>query len=294
MGRGVDQRVDDLELLDDRAGPAVVDQRQRIRVARAHVDEVDVQPVDLGDELRQHVQPGLALAPVVFAGPVLRQFAHGGQRHALRFVGHGFLLGPLGGGDAPAQVVEPGLRHVHPERAVAAPGAAGRGCGWPAEANANGLADRTAAEAAMKPRRVSDVGKVLVGGFSGFMGMSSSRCRVARWRACDAGSARDARRHETIRSECDQSDLARVPHAGRRRAFEQLVDAPQQRIEREPPIACVRARQGDRQAAGVVTIQIPDGEQVIVDLQAQAADLALRYPCLPGIVVRARVSRRED
>ena len=54
MGRGIGQRLDDLQLLDDRAGPAVRDdERQRILMLRADVDEMDVQPVDLGDELRQ-------------------------------------------------------------------------------------------------------------------------------------------------------------------------------------------------------------------------------------------------
>jgi len=51
--RGVGQRVDDLQLLDDRAGPSVTDDdRQRVLVLRANVDEVDVEPVDLGDEVR--------------------------------------------------------------------------------------------------------------------------------------------------------------------------------------------------------------------------------------------------
>ena len=62
----IGQRADDLELLDDRAGPAVRDDhRQCVFVLRAHVDEVDVEAVDLGDEIRHCVQPGLHLAPVV-------------------------------------------------------------------------------------------------------------------------------------------------------------------------------------------------------------------------------------
>ena len=49
MRGGVGQQIDDLQLLDDRAGPAVRDdQRQRVLVLRADVDEVDVQSVDLG------------------------------------------------------------------------------------------------------------------------------------------------------------------------------------------------------------------------------------------------------
>jgi hypothetical protein len=51
--RGVGERIDDLQLLDDRAGPAMVDdERQRVLVLGADMDEMDVEPVDLGDELR--------------------------------------------------------------------------------------------------------------------------------------------------------------------------------------------------------------------------------------------------
>jgi hypothetical protein len=53
MRRRIGQRIDDLQLLDHRAGPSVQDdERQRILVLGANVDEVDVQPVDLGDEVR--------------------------------------------------------------------------------------------------------------------------------------------------------------------------------------------------------------------------------------------------
>src|SRR3712207_135567 len=49
----VGERADGLEQLDDRAGPAVGhDQRQRILMPRPDVDEVDLDPVDLGRELR--------------------------------------------------------------------------------------------------------------------------------------------------------------------------------------------------------------------------------------------------
>ena len=54
MRRRIGQRIDDLHLLDDRAGPAVRDDhRQRIFMLRAHVNEMNVEPVDLGDEVRQ-------------------------------------------------------------------------------------------------------------------------------------------------------------------------------------------------------------------------------------------------
>jgi hypothetical protein len=49
----VGQRADGLQQLDDRAGPDVRhDQRQRVFVLGAHVDEVDLDLIDLGHELR--------------------------------------------------------------------------------------------------------------------------------------------------------------------------------------------------------------------------------------------------
>jgi hypothetical protein len=53
MRRGIGERIDDLQLFDGRAGPAVRDdERQRILVIGTHVDEVNVHAVDLGDEVR--------------------------------------------------------------------------------------------------------------------------------------------------------------------------------------------------------------------------------------------------
>ena len=73
--RGIGQRIDDLQLLDDRAGPSVRDdERQRILVLRADVNEVNVEPIDLGDEVRQGVELRLDLAPVVLCRPIAREF----------------------------------------------------------------------------------------------------------------------------------------------------------------------------------------------------------------------------
>src|SRR3712207_7896617 len=44
--------------------------RQRIRMTGLDVDEVDLDPVDLGHELRQRVQPRLQPPKVVLARPV--------------------------------------------------------------------------------------------------------------------------------------------------------------------------------------------------------------------------------
>ena len=76
MRRGIGEGIDNLQLLDDLAGPAVRDDEgQRIVMFRTHVDEVNVESIDFGDELRQCVQPGLALTPVVRNG----ETSHGGQ-----------------------------------------------------------------------------------------------------------------------------------------------------------------------------------------------------------------------
>jgi hypothetical protein len=83
----------------------VDDERQRILVRGADVDEVDVQSVDLGDELREGVQPGLTRAPVVVGHPVAGELLDHGQRHALGLICDGLFLGPVRGRDAPPKVI---------------------------------------------------------------------------------------------------------------------------------------------------------------------------------------------
>ncbi|MNL26641.1 hypothetical protein D3C87_1481760 [compost metagenome] len=100
------------------------DDRQRVAVLRAHVDEMNVETVDLGDELRRRVEPGLDPAPIVVRLPVLRELAHCRKLHALRGVGDCLALGPLRRPDAPSQIDEAGLRHMHAQRAD------GRAAGW--------------------------------------------------------------------------------------------------------------------------------------------------------------------
>ena len=53
MCRGIGERIDDLELFDDRAWPPVRDyQWQRVLVPGPDVNEMDVEPINLGYELR--------------------------------------------------------------------------------------------------------------------------------------------------------------------------------------------------------------------------------------------------
>ena len=70
------------------------------------MDEVDVHAVDLGDELRQRVQPRLDPPEVVLVQPVARERLQRRELHALRPVGDQLLARPARRGDASAQVVE--------------------------------------------------------------------------------------------------------------------------------------------------------------------------------------------
>src|ERR1700680_3551314 len=117
MCRWIGQWIDNLELLDDRAGPSVGDnERQRIFMLRTNVNEVNVQPIDLGDELRQRVQSRLHLAPVVFRPPITREGLHGRELYALRCIRDSFPLKPLCCVDTPAQFGEFRFRKIHMKR----------------------------------------------------------------------------------------------------------------------------------------------------------------------------------
>ena len=118
MCRGIGQRIDDLHLLDDRAGPSVRDdERQRVVVLRTHVNEMNVQPIDLGDELRHGVQPRFARAPVIRRRPIARERLNRRELDALRCIGDRFPFGPPGRVDAPPQFGEFRFRNVHVKRA---------------------------------------------------------------------------------------------------------------------------------------------------------------------------------
>src|ERR1700736_6109101 len=98
MGRGIRERIDDLQLLDDRTGPTVRnDERQCIFMFRTNVNEMNIQPIDLGDELRHGVQSCLALAPVVFRAPIARERLSRRELYALGCICYRFPLWPSGG-----------------------------------------------------------------------------------------------------------------------------------------------------------------------------------------------------
>jgi hypothetical protein len=78
---------------------------------------VDVHPIDLGRELRQRVELGLAPAPVVLGRPVAGELLHRGELHALRPICDELLARPPCGRDAPAEVVDLLVRDVDAEGA---------------------------------------------------------------------------------------------------------------------------------------------------------------------------------
>jgi hypothetical protein len=79
------------------------------------VDEVDLDAVDLGRELRQGVELRLGATPVVLVRPVARERLHRGELDALRAIPDELLARPADGGDAPAQVVDRLLRELDVE-----------------------------------------------------------------------------------------------------------------------------------------------------------------------------------
>src|SRR6185437_9347881 len=84
MRRWIRERIDDLHLLDDGAGPSVRDDhRKSIRILRAHVDEMYVQTVDVRHELRQRVELRFASAPVVTRYPVVSELPGRRELHTL-------------------------------------------------------------------------------------------------------------------------------------------------------------------------------------------------------------------
>jgi hypothetical protein len=119
----VGQRADGLEQLDDRAGPAVRhDQRHGVFVRGADVDEVDLDAVDLGRELRQRVESRLDPSEVVVLRPVPGELLGSSELHALGAILDELLARPPCGRDAPTEVVDLLVRDVDAE------GADIRGC----------------------------------------------------------------------------------------------------------------------------------------------------------------------
>src|SRR5579859_7097089 len=107
VGAGVGQRADDVQVLGDRAGPAVgQDQRERVRLRRPDVQEVDVLAVDVGEVLGMLVEPCLEGAPVVTVAPVFDQAVYEVQAGAVVRAVAGDVTGPAGPVQAVPEVVQ--------------------------------------------------------------------------------------------------------------------------------------------------------------------------------------------
>src|SRR6266481_5096366 len=117
MGGRVGQRLKDLHLLDDRAGPAMRDDHgQRIFMLRTNMNEMNVESIDLSDEVRYGFQFRLALAPVVVCSPITREILHRRELHSLRCVRDLFSIRPPGRVDAPPQISKFGIWKVELKR----------------------------------------------------------------------------------------------------------------------------------------------------------------------------------
>ena len=111
-----------VEEVDERAGVGVQQQeRRRVLVGGADVDEVDGLAVDLGEELRVGVHPLLLGAPVEVVAPVLHHLAEVGDGSSGRPVVGAGGVGRLGGvaraGEAGVEVVDGVLGDGHREGA---------------------------------------------------------------------------------------------------------------------------------------------------------------------------------
>ena len=97
------------------------DQRHGVRMTRADVNEVNVHAVDRCHELRQGVELGLGLSPVVAGAPILDERLELRELYALRLVIDRLAIRPPCFRDAPAKVIERRLRHLSfegPDRAI--------------------------------------------------------------------------------------------------------------------------------------------------------------------------------
>ena len=107
---GVGERPDDLQELDDGAGPAVGQQeRAGVRLGRADVQKVDADAVDFGPELRMRVDARLRRPPVILVPPIGAELPHVRERNALRPVVDQLRFGKARAGEALAQVLEFGV-----------------------------------------------------------------------------------------------------------------------------------------------------------------------------------------
>ena len=69
----------------------------RVRMVRLHVDEVNVDAVNVGEEHRKRVQARLGPAPVIGRCPMVGELLGGHELHALGPIAHKLAAGPACG-----------------------------------------------------------------------------------------------------------------------------------------------------------------------------------------------------
>ncbi len=79
---------------------------------RTDVNEMNVEPINRGDELRQGVQPRFHLAPVVIGRPIVRELLHRRELDALSRITDRLPLRPFSRDDPPTEVCKSLLRYV--------------------------------------------------------------------------------------------------------------------------------------------------------------------------------------
>ena len=104
------------------------DERQRIFLFRTNVNEMNIQPVNLGHEHRQGVEARLRFPPVVFGSPIAGERMHRGRLHALRSVRDCFPFRPPCRVDASAEVGKVLVKDVDAERPDALGSSRGTAC----------------------------------------------------------------------------------------------------------------------------------------------------------------------
>ena len=114
IGRRVGKTWNDLEHLEEGAGPAVGDhQWQWIGPLALGLYEVDPQPVNVGTEVIEGVKEFFLLPPVKRGAPVLHQFLNVGQVGTVAPVRAGDFVGPAGAGQPFPQVVQYGVGDMY-------------------------------------------------------------------------------------------------------------------------------------------------------------------------------------
>src|SRR5581483_8208744 len=117
MRGGIRQGINDFELLDDRARPSMGDNEwQSILMSGADMNKVNVQPIDLGDEVRQRIELCLDLPPVVVFCPIVCESLSRRELHALRGIRDRLTVWPASRVDAAAQFGQFSFRKIDVKR----------------------------------------------------------------------------------------------------------------------------------------------------------------------------------